>query len=563
MNGFFACLRCLGNLSWIFYCVFGTYLRITYEIFFQFFVQKLNIVESFFTIESRPERQLKYFSESEVMYFQKCTMVMAVAVSVFSGNVNASQGNEQQEFDKSVVLIRSVHQDFDYVTPWKQKAMNQSIGSGFIIAGNRILTNAHNVSNFKYIELKKQNVAKRYPAKVAFVGHDCDLATLTPDDKSFFDDTVALELAGIPKVNSTVSTYGFPMGGSRISVTEGVVSRIETDTYVHSGADGHLVIQTDASINPGNSGGPVIQNGKVVGVAFQGLQMADNIGYMIPTTVIRHFLVDIEDGKYDAFGSLGVMMYPGLHSASYKDYLQVPSHEDGIIVVDTMMHSSVESLLQADDVITRIDDYNIDNDGLVQIYGLRLHMSEVIETKHIGQTAELTFYRDGKLMKKTATVALNRPILEQARQYDRSPRYVCFAGLTFIPLSRNYLESWGRDWRANIPHYLRYLFRNSMQLNTDRQRKEYIVLAEIMPDEVNSYAAGFRSQPVESINGISIWSLDDVYKAFGQNVDDFYSIKFLGDNRTLPIDAKKARLRHQLILNKYQVPAETRLEEKL
>lgn len=497
------------------------------------------------------------------MYFQKCTMVMAVAVSVFSGNVNASQGNEQQEFDKSVVLIRSVHQDFDYVTPWKQKAMNQSIGSGFIIAGNRILTNAHNVSNFKYIELKKQNVAKRYPAKVAFVGHDCDLATLTPDDKSFFDDTVALELAGIPKVNSTVSTYGFPMGGSRISVTEGVVSRIETDTYVHSGADGHLVIQTDASINPGNSGGPVIQNGKVVGVAFQGLQMADNIGYMIPTTVIRHFLVDIEDGKYDAFGSLGVMMYPGLHSASYKDYLQVPSHEDGIIVVDTMMHSSVESLLQADDVITRIDDYNIDNDGLVQIYGLRLHMSEVIETKHIGQTAELTFYRDGKLMKKTATVALNRPILEQARQYDRSPRYVCFAGLTFIPLSRNYLESWGRDWRANIPHYLRYLFRNSMQLNTDRQRKEYIVLAEIMPDEVNSYAAGFRSQPVESINGISIWSLDDVYKAFGQNVDDFYSIKFLGDNRTLPIDAKKARLRHQLILNKYQVPAETRLEEKL
>ena len=102
-----------------------------------------------------------------------------------------------------------------------------------------------------------------------------------------------------------------------------------------------------------------------------------------------------------------------------------------------------------------------------------------------------------------------------------------------------------------------------MQLNTDRSRKEYIVLAEIMPDEVNSYAAGFRSQPVESINGISIWSLDDVYKAFGQNVDDFYSIKFLGDNRTLPIDAKKARLRHQLILNKYQVPAETRLEEKL
>jgi len=497
------------------------------------------------------------------MCFQKCMLIMVAAVTVFSGNLNASENNRQQEFDKSVILIRCVHQAFDYVTPWKQKSMSQTIGSGFIISGNRILTNAHNVSDYKYIELKKQNVAKRYPARVAFVGHDCDLATLTPIDKSFFDDTIALELAGIPKVNSTVSTYGFPVGGNRISVTEGVVSRVETDTYVHSGADGHLVIQTDASINPGNSGGPVIQNGKVVGVAFQGLRIAENIGYMIPTTVIRHFLVDIEDGKYDAFGSLGVMMYPGLHSVSYKNYLQVPPDEDGIIVIDTMMHSSVETLLQPNDVLTRIDDYNIDDDGLVQIYGLRLHMSEVIETKHIGQTVELTFYRDGELMKKTATVALNRPILEQARQYDDPPRYVCFAGLTFVPLTRNYLETWGRNWRANIPHYLRYLFRNSMQLNTDRQRKEYIVLSEIMPDEVNSYAADFRSRPVESINGIKIWSLDDVSKAFKQNVDGFYSIKFMGDNRTLHFDAEKARLRHQLILDKYHIPAESRLQEKL
>ncbi len=98
-----------------------------------------------------------------------------------------------------------------------------------------------------------------------------------------------------------------------------------------------------------------------------------------------------------------------------------------------------------------------------------------------------------------------------------------------------------------------------MQLNTDRQRKEYIVLSEIMPDEVNSYAADFRSRPVESINGINIWSLDDIYKAFQQNVDDFYSIKFMGDNRTLHLDAKKTRQRHQLILNKYHVPAESRL----
>jgi len=135
--------------------------------------------------------------------------------------------------------------------------------------------------------------------------------------------------------------------------------------------------------------------------------------------------------------------------------------------------------------------------------------------------------------------------------------------LTFVPATRNFLETWGRDWQTKIPHYLRYLFIHSMQLNIERQRKEYIVLAEIMPDEVNSYAGDFRSQPVESINGITIWGLDDIYKAFKQAAGDFYTIKFLGNNQVLSIDAKKARLRHQLILDKYHIPAEARSEGTL
>src|SRR5512137_47751 len=96
--------------------------------------------------------------------------------------------------DKSVVMIRSAGQEFDYVTPWKPKSMAQGVGSGFIIENNKILTNAHNVSNNKYLELQKEGVAKRYPAKVAFIGHDCDLALLTVEDKSFFNDTASLEL---------------------------------------------------------------------------------------------------------------------------------------------------------------------------------------------------------------------------------------------------------------------------------------------------------------------------------------------------------------------------------
>ncbi len=508
------------------------------------------------------------------------TFVLFIVITLnTAGPHNNCMATGFRDFEKSVVMIRSVGQDFDFVTPWKQGNMAQGIGSGFIIEGRpfdsldgardrsaqgkRVLTNAHNVSNNKYLELQKDGVAKRFAARVAFIGHDCDLAVLAVDDESFFDDTIALKLAGLPSINTTVSTYGFPMGGRHISVTEGVVSRIQMDNYAHTGADAHLVIQTDAAINPGNSGGPVVQDGNVVGVAFQGLMQADNIGYMIPTTVIRHFLADIDDGTYDGFGTLGVMLYPGLHSDSYRDYLKVPAGQEGVVIIDTTMNSSVETLLKEGDVLVRIDEYDIDNDGRVNIYGLRLDLSEVIETKQTGETAELVFYRDGERITATATVGLNRPVFEFARQYDTAPRYVCFGGLVFVPATRNYLETWGPEWPTDIPFYLRYLFHNSMQLNTDRQRKEYVVLSEIMPDEINAYAGEFKSQVVESINEKPIWAIEDIYQAFEKTDEGFYEIKFMGMDRPLIIDAKAAQARQQIILEKYDIPQQARLEGQL
>jgi len=469
---------------------------------------------------------------------------------------------DQPALEKSVVMIRCVSQGYDPTTPWKKLSMSGSAGSGLIIAGRRILTNAHNVSDAQYIEVIKQDQAKRYVARVEFIGHDCDLAVLAIDDQSFFTDMTPLELGGIPRVNTTVSTYGYPIGGNQVSITEGVVSRIQMDIYSHTGADSHLVVQTDAAINPGNSGGPVVQNGNVVGVAFQGLRQAENIGYMIPTTVIRHFLTDIEDGKYDGFGSLGFTFFPGLHNPGYKEYLQAPADEEGVVVIRTLLNSSVEELLQSGDVITRVDDYDIDNDGMVRIYGLRLHLAEVIETKQIGQPVDLTYYRQGKKGRVTATILLNRTVLEYARLYDKPPDYVVFAGLTFVPLTRNFLETWGPQWPGAIPYYLRYLFNFSSQIHRDRQRKEYVVLSEIMPDEVNSYSNEFKGQPMESINGSPVWSLADVQRALVQSQADFYVIKFMGQSKPMILDGNKTRGRNQEILRQYQILADSRLENQ-
>ncbi|MEN8128521.1 MAG: trypsin-like peptidase domain-containing protein, partial [Planctomycetota bacterium] len=420
-------------------------------------------------------KDLRYFTGSRSC-FRSLLFFVAAALPIGS-----AFGEKPQTYEKSVIMITAVKQEYDFATPWKKGMMGQGTGTGFVIDGNRILTNAHNVADQRYLEVKKQNLANRYPAKVQFVGHDCDLALITVDDPEFFADTEPLAFGGIPQINSTVQTCGFPMGGRQISITEGVVSRLETSIYSHSQASQHLVVQTDAAINPGNSGGPVFQDGKVVGVAFQGLTIADNIGYMIPTTIISHFLKDVEDGKYDGFGKFGLSLFPGLHNPFYKKHLKIPDTEDGVIVTDVLINSTSYGVLQADDVMTKIDDFNIDNDGRVQIDGLSLEMTEIMDRKQIGKTVTVTFFRSGQKMQQDVKIEANRPVLPWNRHYDTKPDYHVYAGLTFVQLNRNFLERWGNSWVADIPFGLRYLFVDSKQLNKNPGRKEYIVLSEVLP----------------------------------------------------------------------------------
>lgn len=87
------------------------------------------------------------------------------------------------------------------------------------------------------------------------------------------------------------------------------MSRVEVSIYVPLLED-LLIAQIDASINAGNSGGPVVSGDTVVGIALQSLEEGENVGYMIPAPVIRHFLDDVEDGRYDGFPRLGVDFSP-------------------------------------------------------------------------------------------------------------------------------------------------------------------------------------------------------------------------------------------------------------
>src|SRR5690606_20618582 len=83
---------------------------------------------------------------------------------------------EARAVENSIIKIYTTSAAPDYFTPWRLLTPSQSSGSGTVISGNRILTNAHVVANASYIQVQKYNDPTRYTATVEFVSHASDLA---------------------------------------------------------------------------------------------------------------------------------------------------------------------------------------------------------------------------------------------------------------------------------------------------------------------------------------------------------------------------------------------------
>lgn len=458
---------------------------------------------------------------------------------------------------KSVVQISNISQAYLYDEPWKKTALGRGTGTGFVISGQRILTNAHVVSDSRYLEVKKIGDDEKYVAKVAFIAHDCDLALLSVFKPEFFNNMVPLELGELPEINSAVTTYGFPLGGSQISVTRGVVSRIQQWTYSHSGSDAHLVIQTDAAINPGNSGGPVLQNGKVVGVAFQGLTKADNIGYLIPSLVVKHFLDDIQDGKVDGFGELGVSFRYDLQNPMVRKILAIPDEESGVLITRVFPKMPAHNVLKPLDVLLSIEGYDIQDDGLIILDGREVSFPEVMERRQVGSYVELRIYRKGEFLKMRLPLKMWQMPIPHSRPYDIVPNYYIFAGLCFTNLTQGYLMSKG-GWKQT-PLPTRSVYIESMGNEKYVYQKEFPILFQRLPNKINTGSEAFTNYIIESINGQTVGELADVKKIIEESNEKYLTFRFVGNKVPYIISKKEGLEKHESILKNYNIPHGERL----
>jgi len=426
----------------------------------------------------------------------------------------------QSPISKSVVKIYTVSDSYSYDNPWQTTGQSKGTGSGCIIEGKRILTNAHVISNSTFIQVKKAGEAKRYTAKVDSVSHHSDLAILTVDDMDFFKDSAPVQIGDLAEVRDKVAVYGFPTGGDEMSITEGVVSRIEQRNYAHSNAN-LLACQIDAAINPGNSGGPVIKNDKIVGVAFQSAMRGENIGYMVPAPVIQHFLTDITDGKYDGFPELGIL-FQKMENPDIREKYKMTSHQSGVLIADMLIDSPARNILQIDDVLMSIDNVRIENDGSIEFRpGERTSLNYLVQRKYINERINLSILRNGKIknLKIKLTVTMNSTRLVPFEQYDTAPTYYITGGLVFSPLTKNYLLEWGSQWFFSAPSKLLYFYQNGIRT---ADKKEIVLLTKVLADEINLGYHNMDNAVIEKVNGRKIADMSDLVKAVEENKDQFH-----------------------------------------
>src|SRR5438128_315123 len=461
------------------------------------------------------------------------------------------------KIQKSLVRITSTEVEPDYRAPWNTGAIGRGVGAGFVIEGPRIMTNAHVVSNTRYLTVERDGDPNKYPARVVFVAHDCDLALITVDSPEFFKNMVPLGFGGIPELESTVSAYGYPIGGERMSVTTGIVSRIDFQLYTHSSIDQHLAIQISAQINPGNSGGPVMQKAKVVGVAFQGYSgdVAQGVAYMVPTPVINRFLKDVGDGRYDGYVDLGITPLK-LQNPAQRKFLGLKDDGRGVLVGTVVAAGPCAKILRPGDVLLSIDNHPIASDGNVELEGERVEMPEVVERKFKHDSVKFEIWRDKQSTSGSVQLDTVPPYLMQSHKYDVRPRYVVYGGLLFQPLTLDLVEAY-QPTDLRLRHFFDFYVLDQLYL----EHPDVIVLTNILPDPINTYLAPYRGQIVDSINGKKIHTLDELTKALAEPADRFV-IDMIGDGPPLVLDPKQVEAARDRIRTRYNVVREQNLQEQ-
>nr|MBN2278190.1 trypsin-like peptidase domain-containing protein [candidate division Zixibacteria bacterium] len=320
-----------------------------------------------------------------------------LSIPVLAGPPLSMQNDIYKARDKvlpALVHIQPVITDFRTGKMRKQSV----VGSGVIFhKDGYVVTNYHVAGKAERIIC---TLYDKEQVKAELIGGDplTDIAVIKLDLSKYKGTIETAEFGNSDsvQVGQFVLAMGSPLALAR-SVSSGVISTTDRyfsgETRLPTGERTGIYnnwIQTDAAINPGNSGGPLVDlKGRIVGINSRATLFANNIGFSIPSNIVREVIDAIlKDGKV-------TRSWIGVQCQSLQDLEGWfgTNRDEGVLVASIDSKSPAEEAgLQAGDIILKVDNQPVSarfDEQLPAFYKL-------IADRPVGSRIELTVMRNDR-----------------------------------------------------------------------------------------------------------------------------------------------------------------------
>ena len=439
---------------------------------------------------------------------------------------------------KSIVRIISEGYDFNWKSPFNKSSNNNSIGTGFFIDSEYILTCCHVVENSLKIYINIPSLDKeKYEVELISCCPCLDIALLK---SKTYKSNQFLELDDSDKSKATdkIIAIGYPLGLENAKYSAGIISGIEEHFF-----------QIDAPINEGNSGGPLLNsNNKVIGINTSKITKSEGIGFSTPINFFKNQKelmlknkIIIKCNLLCEFNDMDLNLWKYLTENKLKEYTT------GYFIKKCYKDSNLFSQysINSGDILLEINNNKVDNYGEIKVewssekinldnYLKRFNKNDIIKMKFWLSKQKKIIEINYKL-DYSFPIKFGLPILEKID-------YIVFGGLVLMNFSLNHVNIYKDD-------YLDLFYSNKIKF----KKTQKVIISNILSGStIKKNEVINEGNILYSINNVRIYTLDDIIKVIKDTVnkDSKYIIIKNQNNDTVCLNISTA------IIETYNLAAE-------
>jgi len=351
---------------------------------------KINLEKYFPKINSISKTNTSKTGDKQIVVYEESIITKVVEESLPSvvtvGIMKTTQGQSYLQIDPF-----NPFGGFTQI-PGKKQKIDQNIGSGFIVSKDGfIITNKHVVADEQATYKVLTNDKKEFNVEKIYRDPLNDLAILKVNANNL--KALSLSDSSKLKLGQMTIAVGTPLGEFTNTVTTGIVSGLGRGITAGSPFEGFVekldnVIQTSAPISPGNSGGPLLNSsGQVIGINTAIAQEGSNIGFAIPSNVIKDLLENFAKS-----GNSFERPYVGVrYKMVDKQTAILNDVVEGAYVTEVLEGSPAQKAgLETEDIITEFDGNKVKGDD-------DQTLAKMILQKKVGDTVQVKYWRNKEI----------------------------------------------------------------------------------------------------------------------------------------------------------------------